>query len=50
MFRNAARSPHHPQRVVGAPLRPEDPRLNVVAVALAGTYPALTEEFSAGLF
>ena len=31
-------------------LRPEDPRLNVVAVAQAGTYPALTEEFSAGLF
>ena len=30
-------------------LRPEDPRLNVVAVAQAGTYPALTEEFSAGL-
>ena len=29
-------------------LRPEDPRLNVVAVAQAGTYPALTEEYSAG--
>ena len=29
-------------------LRPEDPRLNVVAVAQAGTYPALTEEFSTG--
>ena len=29
-------------------LRPEDPRLNVVAVAQAGTYPALMEEYSAG--
>ena len=29
-------------------LRPEDPRLNVLAVAQAGTYPALTERFLAG--
>ena len=31
-------------------LRPEDPSLNVVSVAQAGTYPALTEEFFAGGF
>ena len=29
-------------------LRPEDPRLNVLAVAQAGTYPVLTERFLAG--
>jgi len=31
-------------------LRPEDPRLNVAAVAQAGTYPALTEEVAAARF
>ena len=31
-------------------LHPEDPRLNIVAVAQAGTYPALTQEIAAGWF
>ena len=31
-------------------LHPEDPRLNIVAVAQAGTYPALTQEVAAGWF
>ena len=31
-------------------LHPEDPRLNIAAVAQAGTYPALTEEAMTGRF